>query len=464
MIFASIGGDRAFAETGGCKAEYHKKGVMLHRRLITGTRFAALFLLSLLLISCAAPRAVKKPPIRIEKPSVKNAPRLEKAPVVRVLLLAASMRARISISEKFFIAGGLDDQSIERIDRGGRFVLKYSAGTVEMRSAGKPFYRAPRIFVRPYTDGKVYLNGKPYRGSFLFEAVDNGIVAINVIEIDDYLKGVLPSEIGYLSGNQYEAYRAQAIASRSYALSKIEEKRGELYDLKSSIMDQVYKGVLGENAEASRAVDETRGVIAVWDGKPIKAYYSSCCGGHTSDIRLVWPRKPAFPYLYGVRDTVAETMDRSLCSRSHNFRWSVTWSGTKLSGILRKTIPAELNVAERLVGRLKDINVLKVGTDGRVAELEISTDRGSFRVQGDKIRWVLRPVGASGAILKSTMFKLNVRKARGRVLSVNLRGGGNGHGVGMCQSGAIRMAELGYSGEEIIRHYYPGVHVEKIYN
>ena len=103
------------------------------------------------------------------------------------------------------------------------------------------------------------------------------------------------------------------------------------------------------------------------------------------------------------------------------------------------------------------------GLDGRVKEIEIVTDRKTFRVQGDRIRWVLRPDLGSGKILKSTMFKLDVKKSRGVVLRATATGGGNGHGVGLCQHGAIRMAELGYSGEEIIKHYYPGVDVVRLY-
>ena len=304
----------------------------------------------------------------------------------------------------------------------------------------------------------------PYRGSFLIKAVDRGIIAVNVVEIDDYLKGVLPSEIGYLQPAQYEAYRAQAIASRSYALSKLEEKKNELYDMQSTVMDQVYRGVLGEHELASRAVDETRGLVAVWEGKPIKAYYSSCCGGHTADIRDVWPWKTPFPYLYGVRDTVSVNGTRSLCSRSPHFRWKVVWSASKLREVLRKTVPAELHTAPRSVGSVKDIRVNGTGVDGRVKELEIITDRGTYRVTGDRIRWVLKPDPSSGKILKSTMFKVDVKKSRGHVLRLTVTGGGNGHGVGMCQTGAIRMAELGFSGEEIIQHYYPGVRVVRLYH
>jgi stage II sporulation protein D len=107
--------------------------------------------------------------------------------------------------------------------------------------------------------------------------------------------------------------------------------------------------------------------------------------------------------------------------------------------------------------------VIGTGPDGRVLGIEIATDRQSFEVLGDRIRWVMKPDPASDAILKSTLFKIDVSIARGRIAAIDMLGGGNGHGVGMCQTGAIRMAELGYSGEEIIRHYYPGSALEPRY-
>ena len=95
--------------------------------------------------------------------------------------------------------------------------------------------------------------------------------------------------------------------------------------------------------------------------------------------------------------------------------------------------------------------------------LRITTDNGSYMITGDRIRWVLRPVSADGPILKSTLFRMKVKRGSGRVLSVDLKGGGNGHGIGICQTGVIRMAELGYSAGEILLHYYPGVTIKRIY-
>jgi len=419
---------------------------------------------SYFLFSCAGRK------VKIEVPEEKPAPQrkveirvLKEVPHIRVLIGEPSKRVRISVNGSFFVGRDFRDESLRRYDNGGRYAVRMSGGNIVLSGIKKDIFKSDQLVVVPHAGSTIYLNGKPYRGTFKFVSSDKGILVLNVLEIEEYLKGVLPSEIGYLAQNQYEAYRAQAIASRSYALSKLKEKVNELYDVKASVMDQVYRGILGEHDIASKAVDETRGLVAVWNGEPIVAYYSSCCGGHTSDIREVWPWKTPFPYLYGVRDTVVETRGRSLCSRSANFRWKVIWSGNRLREILRKTIPSELGERRGSIGRLKDLKILSRSLDGRVKEIEIVTDRKTFRVQGDRIRWVLRPDLSSKKILKSTMFKLDVKKSRGVVLRATAIGGGNGHGVGLCQYGAIRMAELGYSGEEIIEHYYPGVDVVRLY-
>ena len=134
-----------------------------------------------------------------------------------------------------------------------------------------------------------------------------------------------------------------------------------------------------------------------------------------------------------------------------------------LERILSKTLPRELGIKRASIGKLENIEVNGVSPDGRVEAIEFVTDRGRHIVEGDRIRWVMLPKPGSDAILKSTMFKLDVKRSGGRVSAVNIVGGGNGHGIGMCQAGAIRMAERGYSYEEILAHYYPGTRLVRYY-
>ncbi|HER44527.1 MAG TPA: SpoIID/LytB domain-containing protein [Candidatus Eisenbacteria bacterium] len=390
-------------------------------------------------------------------------PPVERPPVVRVLVLEPCPAVRVRIPSAFFVAEGPGLEPLERLDSGGEFVVRRAGGGLAFRGSGTDLRGAPAMSIHCPGSGHIYINGKPYRGDFTFRAAQDGVIVINDIEIDDYLKGVLPAEIGYLRPDQYEAYLVQAIASRSYSLSKLEEKRMEMYDLRATIMDQVYRGVQGEHPDASRAVDETRGLVAFFEGAPARTFYSSCCGGHTADIRVGWPWKPPAAFLQGVRDTKDGEKGRSFCHRSPHFRWRVHWSGRTLERILEKTLPRELGVKPAAIGTLEDIVVRGVSPSGRVEAMEFVTDRGRHVVVGDRIRWVLLPQQGSDAILKSTLFKIDVTKSGGRVSAVNLVGGGNGHGIGMCQTGAIRMAEKGYSCEEILAHYYPGTRIVRYY-
>jgi stage II sporulation protein D len=446
---------------------------------------AAFFFCALALASCGEKRAVREGPAAAgpaaEEPSVAELPPTQpaeppiaegerareivpgEAPRVRVFVLESREPIRMRIPSAFRIGVEAGAEPVASIDRGGEFTVRFSGGEAVLAEGRRRIVSSGSVSVETEAGGRVYLGDRSYRGGVCFRPFKGGLIAINILDIDDYIKGVLPSEIGYLKPNQFEAYRAQAIASRSYALSKLEEKKGELYDLNATVMDQVYAGAEAEHAAASRAVDETRGLVCTFLGEPIKAYYCSCCGGHTADIRTVWPWKTPYPYLYGVRDTVAGTNGESLCRGSKNFRWRAHWSGSTLSGILKNTVPAELRVPAAKVGRLADIRVMGTAPDGRVTGIEIVTDRGNFEVLGDRIRWVLKPDPASKAILKSTLCKIDVSVSGDRVTAVDMIGGGNGHGVGMCQTGAIRMAELGYSGEDIIAHYYPGSRIELVY-
>jgi stage II sporulation protein D len=388
------------------------------------------------------------------------------SPRVRVLILESSGRIRVDVDEARIEAAGMDGAdgkySKTSIDIRGRLDISQKGKEIKVAGGGRTIASSPWIIIRPDSGRDFKIEGKTYRGAVLLRNWDSRIQAINVISIDDYIKGVLPAEIGYLRKGQYEAYRVQAVAARSYAMGKLEEKKDSPYDLKATIMDQVYRGVEGENAEASAAVDETRGLVGLWNGRVITAYYSSCCGGHTADIRDGWPWKADFPYLYGGRDS-AGNGGKSFCRDSNHFRWEASWDGRTLLQILKKTLPAELGNRVSPFSRLVDIKVEGLSKSGRVKALVFVTDRGRYRVEGDRLRWVMRPGSASGPILRSTLFKIKVARSGGRVTSVSLKGAGNGHGTGMCQSGAIRMAEEGYDYREILLHYYPGISIGKVY-
>ena len=417
----------------------------------------------LMVFSCAAPDKGAYLPSEALPETDIDLSGIGDIPIVRVLVLETKDRIRIDIPGGQVAAKSEDGQTIGRFEVSGTIAVSRTKNGLRLKQRNRPVHEAPVMEIRPSGEAGFTIEDTPYRGGLLLRRHGGKtILAINVIEIDDYLKGVLPSEIGYLKEGQYEAYEVQAIASRSYSLSKLEEKKNEPWDMRATIMDQVYRGIKGENRIASEAVEGTRGIVGVWGKEPIRAYYSSCCGGHTSDIRVGWPWKAHYPYLYGRRDAPGEDR-KSYCRESRHFRWEVVWSGSELSRITGKTLPAELGGKVAPFNLIRDIRVVGYAPSGRARAVEIVTDNGTHRIEGDRIRWVLRPESSRGPILKSTLFKMEVSRSGGRVKQVRLKGGGNGHGVGMCQSGAIRMATDGFSAERILAHYYPGVTLVRIY-
>lgn len=149
--------------------------------------------------------------------------------------------------------------------------------------------------IRP-ASGFISVKGKWYRGYFIVLNQRGGITVINHVEIEDYVKGVVPSEMP--SKWCHEAHKAQAIAARSYALSNLGKRANSGYDLKDTPEDQAYGGASVESLNTNKAVEETQGIVLIYDLKIIPAYYSASAGGQTANSGDVWMRN--LPYLKSV--------------------------------------------------------------------------------------------------------------------------------------------------------------------
>jgi stage II sporulation protein D len=309
-------------------------------------------------------------------------------------------------------------------------------------------------FVPEITSTFIYLNGKPYRGGF--EILLNtghtapykskSLIVLNIVHLEDYLKGVVPAEIGSLGREEMEALKTQAIAARTYALSRLGQYEEGRYDLMASVEDQVYKGVEGENSLVSQAILETEDIVLTYGGEPIDAYYHSNCGGRTAFIERIW-EKPEEPYLIPVTD--------DYCSWSKNYHWEETWDRSDLENNLAAYLDTLVTFSDEGFGTLEDLEVLRRSPSGRVEILEVTTAEASYKIYKDKIRWAMRKGSDNSRILASTFFNLEIyRDAGGSIISVKATGHGAGHGVGMCQTGAIGMARNGYDFQEILSFFY----------
>jgi len=148
------------------------------------------------------------------------------------------------------------------------------------------------------SDNESYLSykGIQYRGIFVLRASPKGLVLVNILNLENYLKGVVPEELSPDRFHGYEALKAQAVAARTYAIRNLGLNRNLGFDLCDTPKCQVYGGLSAEHAESSRAVDETKGEVALYKGKLINALYTSTCGGMTEDIEKVFEGLPQ-PYL-----------------------------------------------------------------------------------------------------------------------------------------------------------------------
>ncbi|HEY4133210.1 MAG TPA: SpoIID/LytB domain-containing protein [Gemmatimonadaceae bacterium] len=376
---------------------------------------------------------------------------------IRVLLSSSTPTARVSSPSGFMLvdrAGSLVGREpragVWQIERAGRRVRA-------VRPDGVPtvWIDAP-IIARPQDDGLLAVGGKPYRGDLAFFGADTGLAVINVVKIDDYLRGVVPLEIGTKSEDDSAAVQAQTVAARSYAYIHLTTEPSRIYDVTGGTLDQVYGGVQAETPVASEAVESTHALVVKYAGRVVNAPYSSTCGGITAGASEVW-RSNDEPYLQSVSDQIPGS-SRYYCDIAPRFHWTRTIEGADLNAALARYLANYTTVPGKRPGIAREVSINGHTTSGRVATIKIATDRGSFIVRGNDIRYVLRQVG--GEILNSTYFSVESATGLDGMLSqLIIRGNGYGHGVGMCQWGAIGRARAGQDFLTILRTYYPGTTV-----
>jgi stage II sporulation protein D len=378
------------------------------------------------------------------------------------------------------IAGGLARAPVSatgawRIDeQGGRQALVRGGGgepwRIEQRNGllrvtgdgddSTPWRQGPFV-ARPAERGTfVQYNGKRYRGEVWFVPSDSGVIVVNRLPVEDYLRGVVPLELGTRSPADRAALEAQSIAARSYAYIRVPgpgapELTGGWHML-ATVQNQVYGGVEVEHPIVNQAIDATTGLVLRYAGQTVDAPYFSSCGGRSATPREAWRDAKEEPYLH-VDDDTDPTTGRPYCDISPRNHWVEELSEQQISDAVRRALEAQ-GATRPQAPAVRAVEVTQRTASGRVATLVFRTDRGDVSVGARDVRYVLRDV--RGAMLSSTYFSIE-RESRGgtRVTGVTLRGNGNGHGVGMCQWGAMGRARAGQDARTILRHYYPGTAV-----
>jgi stage II sporulation protein D len=376
---------------------------------------------------------------------------------------------------------------LEEFSTGGavRFQMTFAEpATVTVRVGGESVVTELPILFE--SEGPlVRIDGRDYRGGAEVVLNSSGLLAgVNILPLEKYLYGVVPRELPPTVWNQLEAQKAQAVAARTFALSRIGHRAADGYDLLATTADQVYGGYASEHSLSTQAVDETAGIVATFNGNLISTVYHSTSGGFTANNEDVWQSGPV-DYLRGVPDAErGQALQRNPNPQvfrnasgarslrgfrggdyeadwSQYHRWHFEWTAEEIS----RSVSAFANTD---VGTVHEINVLSRSESGRVYEIEFVTEAGTFTEEKDRIRWALQFVNAHGNLspLLSTLFLIEpVYEQSGArrdpaVVGFQAWGGGWGHGIGMSQTGAAGMAERGRTFEEILRHYYSGIELE----
>jgi len=259
-----------------------------------------------------------------------------------------------------------------------------------------------------------------------------GFLVINRVDLEEYVKGVVPAEVS--STWHQEMLKAQAVAARTYALYQQMLSATREYDVEATVQDQVYRGKQGIDGGILRAVEDTRGLIVTYQDAPIYAAFSSTAAGLTEDAMNVWSKE--YPYLKGV--------ECPFDLASPYYQWK---SSFKID-----TLEQSLRQQGFSVGTIATMTPLSFTRGGRVAKLRILHSGGELILRGEELR---KAVGY--AIIPSTQFAI---ESIGQ--DVVLSGFGAGHAVGMCQWGAKELAELGYPFSTILRYYYPGTELQNM--
>ena len=274
------------------------------------------------------------------------------------------------------------------------------------------------------SDSPIYVDKikRNYGGAISFRVNNKKLDIVNRVEMDEYLKGVLPKEMS--PSFPMESLKAQALCSRSFAINNYNKFIKNGYNLDDTTRSQVYYGKDVEEKTTNKAVEETIGQVIKYNGKVAETIFCASSGGYTVASSEAWGGN-SVPYLISKEDPYSV----------HPWKYELKNSDLK-----------KLNLSDVFSVSL-DYN-----NSNRVNNLTFSTSKGDVKIKATDFR---KKIG--NTIIKSTLFDVNVIGNK-----VFVSGKGYGHGVGMSQYGAVEMAKKGSNYKDIIEFYFPGTNIEKI--
>ena len=358
-------------------------------------------------------------------------------PIIKVLIakdeklrVRADSSIPLNIREPIFSKTKIKGLTLKRLNN--KIILSLDSN----KDKYYEFSNNKSLIIRSSDRRGIWINSKRYSGKINIIFRNNKILAINVLGVEKYLNSVVGSEMPHKW--HIEALKAQAIASRTYALKKT---NNGLYDIDSTQTNQVYNGLESSTFKTRRAVRETRSLVITYKNKLINALFHSSSGGMTENSEAVW--SDPYPYLVTVKD---------FDQKNPKIRWNKEVSKSELKEIFP------------IIGGIQQIEVLNITETGRIKNLKITGAFGDKVITGKEFRSKLG--------LKSTLFRPTISEDFYDKKDLNnqsniqfhpfliISGMGAGHGVGMSQWGARYMADKGYKANQILKYFYRGVNIK----
>lgn len=360
----------------------------------------------------------------IKKSRLDLPPNISEDLTIRVSLGKDKQKVLVSTPSPYLVLDG-ENRLLFRGETMAKTPLTAENGRVFL--GRQSFRRLPLIL--DSSKGSFSVDQRQYRDRLEFSVTPDGkLQIINALNLEDYLRGVLPWEANPKWNP--EALKAQAVVSRTYALFKMIENRKESYAVSSDVISQVYAGMTLEKESTNDAIDETRGEILVEGGKIFPGFFHSTCGGATTRAENAWPIE-SHPSLRGG--------SCGFCNESPHYRWKASFTRAEITAALKKM--------GHTVKDIKGWEIKDKDEHGRARFFVIEHSAGKLKIPANDFRLALSPMK-----LKSVLIQRITPQAD----SFELTGRGWGHGVGLCQYGTKKMAELGYNYRQILEYYYPG--------
>ena len=340
---------------------------------------------------------------------------------------------------------------------------RYTVENLQVTHPSETIYVDTREAPRRLYPGRLQLQPNSY-GNYTL---------VSTVEIEDYLRGVVPHEIGHNA--PMEAVKAQAIIARTYALKNLHRFEADDYELCATVHCQVYWGWDETNPRSDRAIEATAKQVLSHNGNLVDAFYSSTTGGVTAYFDDIWDGKQR-PYLKSVIDATKPVWDlekrpldkegnlRQFIAQkqgfnetgSRAFRWQRKSTIEELTADFKTYLKRINHPDADSISKIKEMEVTARSRSGRILEMTVETDQSAITLEKTEVRSAFGPP-------RSTLFYLNpVRDREGNLTAYEFIGGGFGHGVGLSQIGANALAQKGWSASEILSFYYPETDITRL--